>query len=102
MIGRDDDSKDTDLDEVDEASVEDTLEGDEPSSDKIPDIGGDTLVDISASAEINVEELVAKLESSDPDGVAHKREVRKRLEELREQKDSDLDSTFNFYMDEDV
>ena len=102
MIGKDGDSEDTDLDEVDEELVEDALEDDEPSSDEIPDIGDDTLVDISASAEINVEEFVAKLEASDPDEVAHKREVRKRLEELREEKDSDLDSTFNFNMDEDV
>ncbi len=102
MIGKDGDSEDTDLDEVDEELVEDVLEDDEPSSDEIPDIDDDTLVDISASAEINVEEFVAKLEASDPDEVAHKREVRKRLEELREEKDSDLDSTFNFNMDEDV
>ena len=102
MIGKDGDSQDMDLDEVDEESVDDTLDDEEPSPDKIPDIGSDTLVDISASAEINVEELVAKLEASDPDEVAHRREVRKRLEELREQKDSDLDSTFNFNLDEDV
>ena len=101
MIGKDGDSEDTDLDDVDEESVEDTLDDDEPSSDEMPDIGGDTLVDISA--EINVEELVAMLEAStDPAEAAHRREVRKRLEELREQKDIDLDSTFNFNLDEDI
>ena len=100
MIGRDGDNEETGFDEIDEESVEDTRADDEPSSDSIPDIGGDTLVDISA--EIKVEELVAMLEASDPDDAAHRREVRKRLEELREQKDNDLDSTFNFNLEDDL
>lgn len=105
MIGKNGDSEDTDFDDVDDESVEDVLDDDDTSDDddddEMPDIGGDTLVDISA--EINVEELVAMLEaSSDPDEAAHRRAVRKRLEELREQKDIDLDSTFNFNLDDDV
>ena len=104
MIGKNGDSEDTDFDDVDDEAVEDALEGDDSSDDdddNMPDIGGDTLLDISA--EINVEELVAMLEAStDPDEAAHRREVRKRLEELRELKDSDLDSTFNFNLDDDV
>jgi len=107
MIGKNSDGDDTDFDDVDDESVEDLLDDDDTSDDDdddddvMPDIGGDTLVDISA--EINVEELVAMLEaSSDPDEAAHRRAVRKRLEELREQKDSDLDSTFNFNLDDDV
>ena len=52
MIGKDGDSEDTDFDDVDDdESVEDAVEDDDDSSDDIPDIGGDTLVDISA--EIN-------------------------------------------------
>ena len=105
MIGKNGGSEDTDFDDVDDESVEDVLDDDDTSDDddddEMPDIGGDTLVDISA--EINVEELVAMLEaSSDPDEAAHRRAVRKRLEELREQKDIDLDSTFNFNLDDDV
>ena len=104
MIGKNGDGKNTDVDDVDDVddeSVEDVLEDDDTSSDDMPDIGGDTLVDISA--EINVEELVAMLEAStDPAEAAHRREVRKRLEELREQRDIDLDSTFNFNLDDDI
>ena len=101
MTGKNGDGKDTDVDDVVDESVEEVLEDDDTSTDVMPDIGGDTLVDISA--EINVEELVAMLEAStDPDEAAHRREVRKRLEELREQKDIDLDSTFNFNIDEDL
>lgn len=101
MIGKDGDTEDTDFEDDDDESVEDAVEDDDASSDHIPDIGGDTLVDISA--EINVEELVAMLEAStDPAEAAHRREVRKRLEELREQRDIDMDSTFNFNLDDDV
>jgi hypothetical protein len=102
MIENNGDKDDIDLDEDDETFDDDSLDV-EPSSsddDDIPDIGGDTMIDVSA--ELNVEELVAKLESIDPNEVAHRREVRKRLEELREQRDADLDSTFNFSLDDDL
>jgi len=102
MIENNGDKEDSDFDESDETSDDESLDVETSSSDddRIPDIGGDTMVDISA--ELNVEELVAKLESIDPNEVAHKREVRRRLEELREQRDSDLDSTFNFSLDDDL
>jgi hypothetical protein len=102
MIENNGDKEDIDFDESDETSDYESLDVDTSSSDddRIPDIGGDTMVDISA--ELNVEELVAKLESIDPNEVAHRREVRRRLEELREQRDADLDSTFNFSLDDDL
>ena len=102
MIGRDGENDDTDFDDVDDESVEDVLDDEDTSDDDedMPDIGGDTMLDISA--EINVEELVAKIDASDPDEKAHQREVRKRLEEIREQKDQDLDSTFNFNLDDEL
>ena len=100
MIGSNGEKEDIDFDEADEMSTVDSLEAEPSSTDEIPDIGGDTMVDVSA--ELDVEELVAKIEATDPDEAAHKREVRKRLEELREQHDSDLDSTFNFNLDDDI
>jgi hypothetical protein len=100
MIGNNGEKEDTDFYEVDETSEVESLDVDSSSTDEIPDIGGDTLVDVSA--ELNVEELVAKIEATDPDEAAHRREVRKRLEEIREQYDSDLDSTFNFNLDDDI
>lgn len=54
------------------------------------------------SVEINVEELVAKLEATADDDVGRKRAIRERLEELREQNEAELDSTFNFNLDEDI
>jgi hypothetical protein len=51
-----------------------------------------------------VEELVAKLEATDRDDVARKREIRRRLEELEEMRHTskDLDNTFNFDLDDDL
>ena len=54
------------------------------------------------SVELNVEKLVAKLEAADEDDVHEKAEIRRRLEELNEQREKELDSTFNFDLDEDV
>lgn len=80
-----------DVDEVDDV--------DEPEDTVVlEDI--DNIGDLSV--EINVEELVAKLESAADEDVGRKRAIRKRLEELREQKDPELDSTYNFNLDEDI
>ncbi len=56
------------------------------------------------SVEINVEELVAKLEATDDEDLACKREIHKRLEELEDRRktDEDLDSTYNFNLDDEL
>lgn len=87
------------VDELDDDLEDDDLEDD----DDVEDIDEeDNVGDISV--EINVEELVAKLEETDSDDVARKREIRRRLEELEEMRRSsqDLDSTFNFNLDDDL
>ena len=83
----DDDIEDDDRDEDDD--VEDMDE-----NDNVGDI----------SVEINVEELVAKFEATDSDDVARRREIRRRLEELEEMRraSKDLDSTFNFDLDDEL
>lgn len=55
------------------------------------------------STELNVEELVAKLDKDDDDS-RHKKEVRRRLEELEEERraERELDSTFNFNLDDEL
>jgi hypothetical protein len=99
MIGNNGDKENTDLDEVDETAEEESLDDEESSDEDLADIGGDTMVDISA--ELDLDELVARIDAGDPNEAAHRREVRRRLEELREQRDVDLDSTFNFNLDDD-
>lgn len=96
MIGDNGRKDDTELDEAED----ELLDEDEVSEDAMPDIGGDTLIDVSG--ELQVEELVAKIDKSNPDDVAHRREVRRRLEEISEKRDQDLDSTFNFDLNDDL
>ena len=59
----------------------------------------DNVGDISV--EINVEELVAKIEASDTED-AEKAKIRKQLDKLREQQDSELNTTYNFNLDDDL
>jgi hypothetical protein len=83
------------VDDVEEAASEDTIALDGSLDD-------DNVGDISV--EINVEELVAKIEASDSDDVSRKREVRQQLEDLEERRraEDDLDSTYNFDLDDDL
>lgn len=99
MIGENGGKDETDLDETDLDETEDELLDDEvvADDDEMPDIGGDTVIDVSGEFEA----IVEKLGRENPDEVAHKRAVRKRLEEIAEQRNADLDSTFNFDLDED-
>jgi hypothetical protein len=82
-------------DVVEDEATEDTIVSDSAlDSDNIGDI----------SVEINVEELVAKIEASDDVDVDRKRGVRRRLDELEDRRrtDDDLDSTYNFDLDDDL
>lgn len=59
------------------------------------DAGGDSTI------EMDIEELVAKLDDSDSEDVHRRAEIRRKLEELREQREQELDSTFNINFDEE-
>ncbi len=78
-----------------------TVENDVPDDVKkeTAKVEDDNVGDISV--EINVEELVAKIEASDTED-AEKARIRKQLDKLREQQDSELDSTYNFNLDDDL
>jgi len=90
---------DSDVPEDDLA--EDQAAGEEVSeTDILTDLDDDNIGDLSV--ELNVEELVAKLEATDDTMVRQKREIRRRLEEVRAQKEAELDSTYNINLDEDL
>jgi hypothetical protein len=100
MVGDNDDKDDIDLDDVEDELLDDdddSSSDDDDDDDDMPDIGGDTIIDVSGE----IEALVEKLEKSDPSEVAHRRAVRARLEEIAEQRNIDLESTFNFNLDDD-
>ena len=84
---------------------EDEVDADGLSEDTIvietDDVDGDDVGDLSM--ELNVEELVAKLDATDDDNLSRKRVIRRRLDELREEREAarDIDSTYNFSFDDD-
>jgi len=77
--------------------TDDVVEDIELDDDVIDNVG-------DISVEINVEELVAKIESDDGDEEIEKKEVHRRMEALNEQRqeDEELNSTFNFNLDDDL
>ena len=89
--GRFVDDVDDDLDSTDDS--DDVMLSDDDDDENVGDI----------SVEINVEELVAKIERGEGDVAAHRREVRRRLEEIEElrREARELDSTYNFNLDDE-
>lgn len=96
----------------DEVVLDDELSGDELSGEIAAD---DTLAETvvlsdddddvavgDSTIEMDIEKLVAKLEASDSEDVHHRAEIRRKLEELRERREQELDSTFNFNLDDDL
>ena len=82
---------------IDDEELDDVAEDIELDDDDIDNVG-------DISVEINVDELVAKIEADDDDDAAKKKEVHRRMEELNEQRkaEKDIDSTFNFNLDDDL
>ena len=82
---------------IDDEELGDVAEDIELDDDDVDNVG-------DISVEINVDELVAKIEADDDGDAAKKKEVHRRMEELNEQRkvNKDIDSTFNFNLDEDL
>lgn len=83
-----------DKDEEDEAVSEAVADGDIVVDTDIDNVG-------DLSVEINVEELVAEVESTDAMESVEKAKVRKKLDEIREEHEDELDSTYNFDLDDE-
>ena len=96
-----------DPDKADDAAVDEELS--EELSEEIPEEtvvlpeteNSDNVGDVSV--EINVEELVAEIEASQGDDTHKKKEIRRRLEEVQEQKQAsdEIGDTFNIDLNED-
>ncbi len=89
----------------DEDQVDDSLsegEAAESDSDENIDLTVDDDIVGNSTAEIKVDKLVAKIDSEDAEEAAHHREVREKIEALREQGDDEFGSTYNFNIDEDL
>jgi hypothetical protein len=93
MTAENGDPNDVQPDDVRPEDVQDDVQKDAANVEE------DNVGDISV--EINVEELVAKIEASDTED-AEKVRIRNKLDKLREQQDKELDSTYNFDLDDDL
>lgn len=93
-VGNENKEVEVDEDEVD--SFEETIVLSEDADDI------DTVGDFTG--EIDVEKLVAKVEAGEVDAAEEEKEVHRRLLELEEKRltEKELDSTYNFNLDEDL
>ena len=91
---------------VEDELAEDDLLKDDSDDDEVSDteimasLNDDNVGDLSV--ELNVEELVANLEAADDTVLEQKREIRRKIEEQRAQKEKELDSTYNINLDDDL
>ncbi len=92
MNGEKDDHKDTLEEPLAEVEV--------AEADVLAEVEDDNVGDLSV--ELNVEELVAKIEEEEAEEAHQKAELRRKLEKMQEQHDAEMDSTYNFNLDEDV
>lgn len=81
---------------IEDEELDDVAEDIELDEDVLDNVG-------DISVEINVEELVAKIEADGDDGAARKKEIHRRLEEINERRavEREIDNTFNFNLDDD-
>lgn len=75
-----------DEDDIDDVDDDDDIEIDDDSDD-----------DDESTSEIDVDKLVAKVDAEE---AARRREIRRKLEALREERDDEFGSTYNFDLDE--
>jgi hypothetical protein len=95
-VGNENDEKDVDdnVDTIGESEDTVVLSADAADIDTVGDF----------TAELDVEKLVEKIESGEAEGEPKEKEVHRRIEELNERRqvDEELDSTYNFNIDEDL
>ncbi len=96
----DDDEAISDADDDDDVELDDDS-ADEDTVVFSTEKGSDNVGDVSV--EINVEELLAEFESLQSTDVARRKEIRRRLEEIREQREAmkELEDTFSFDLNDD-
>lgn len=87
-------------DKVEDVAEDEMSEEEISEADVLAEVDDDNVGDLSV--ELNVEELVAKIEADDAEEVHRKAELRRKLEKMQEQHDAEMDSTYNFNLDEDI
>ncbi len=96
MNRKDNSVADTDDVEVDIEPVDQVVDTSVSTSDEALDNVGDI------SVEIDVEELLAKIESDSEGDMFEEGAVRRKLDNVLEQGEREHDSTYNFNLDDDL
>lgn len=90
-----------DIDEPDDKAQVEEDSAKEVAEDDI-DLTADDDIIGESTAEIKVDELVAKIDAEDGDEAARHREIKQKIEALREQRDDEFGSTYNFNLDDEL
>lgn len=92
----------------DDDDIESSAEDDESDDDGEDVSISDEEVELTdnvgdLSVEINVEDIIRRIEANAGADLQRKREIRRRLDEIREARESaaEMDNTFNLYLDDD-
>ena len=90
--------------EIEEPGDKDQVEteAEEDSSEENIELTADDVIVDESIADTRVEALVADIDSVDAGESAHKRETRKKLDALNEQRDDEFGSTYDFDLDDDL
>ncbi len=84
---------------VDE-DVDDEVVTDHDATVVLAEDDGDDAIEMTG--EVNVDALVAKIDSTPKDDADKQRQIRQRLDRLRDERDNELDSTYNFNLDDEL
>ena len=90
--------------DIDEPGNDDQVEDSSTEEIRDEDIVLSTDDDVVgySTAEIKVDELVAKIDATDAEDAARQREIKEKLEALNDQRDDEFGSTYNFDIDKDL
>ena len=81
---------------------DDFVEDDGMQETVVMETDGVDIETVGDTAEVNVEELVAKIDSGNSSDLERRKAVKKKLEKLQEEIGDDLDGTYNINLDDDL
>ncbi len=94
VMGGTDNGNDKEQDDfVDDDGMQETV---------VMDTDDDAIETVGDTAEVNVEELVAKIDSGNTDDLERRKAVKKKLERIQEEIGDDLGGTYNINLDDDL
>lgn len=85
-----------------ETEQDDAVEDDGMQETVVMQTDDEDIEIVGDTAEVNVDELVAKIDSGNADDLERRKAIKKKLEKLQEEIGDDLDGTYNINFDDDL